>query len=177
MMGFFPRPAAWFSALALTVFAGLLGTTMSWFYRAGAQVFFEAPRLAGFAFFLGVLSPIVLIAFGNHAMHRALDRIAKRHGSRGAESRQTWLPGLMSWWAGLYGWLVLMLSAWMSVTIVMMIHPRSSFFAFYNLFRLDSGLASVLSIPTAVFVLLGATLYQVEARVRDRIAAGPDSTT
>jgi hypothetical protein len=171
MKGIFPRPAAWFSALALTVFAGLLGTTMSWFYRAGAQVFFEAPRLAGFAFFLGVLSPIVLIAFGNHTMHRVLDRMGKRETSRGA------LPRLMSWWAGLYGWLVLMLSAWTSVTIVMMIHPQSSFFAFYNLFRLDSGVASVLSIPTIVFVVLGAMLYQVEARVRDRVAAGPDSTT
>jgi hypothetical protein len=171
MKGIFPRPAAWFSALALTVFAGLLGTTMSWFYRAGAQVFFEAPRLAGFAFFLGVLSPIVLIAFGNHTMHRVLDRMGKREMARGA------LPGLMSWWAGLYGWLVLMLSAWTSVTIVMMIHPQSSFFAFYNLFRLDSGVASVLSIPTVVFVVLGAMLYQVEARVRDRVAAGPDSTT
>lgn len=171
MKGMFPRPAAWFSALALTVFAGLLGTTMSWFYRAGATVFFEAPRLAGFAFFLGVLSPIALVAFGNHTMHRVLDRIGKRQTSRGA------LPGLMSWWAGLYSWLVLMLSAWCSVTIVMMIHPQSSFFAFYNLFRLDSGLASVLSIPTVVFLVLGATLYQVEARVRDRIAAGPDSTT
>jgi hypothetical protein len=167
----FPRPAAWFSALALTVFAGLLGTTMSWFYRAGAQVFFEAPRLAGFAFFLGVLSPIVLIAFGNHTMHRVLDRMAKRDkGARGA------LPGLMSWWAGLFGWLVLMLAAWVSVTIVMMIHPQSSFLALYNLFRLDSGLASVLSIPTVVFVIVGASLYQLEARVRDRIAAGPDST-
>ena len=78
MKGMFPRPAAWFSALALTVFAGLLGTTMSWFYRAGATMLFEAPRLAGFAFFLGVLSPIVLVAFGNHTMHRVLDRIGSR---------------------------------------------------------------------------------------------------
>ena len=144
---------------------------MSWFYRAGATMLFEAPRLAGFAFFLGVLSPIVLVAFGNHTMHRVLDRIGSRQTSRGT------LPGLMSWWAGLFSWLVLMLSAWCSVTIVMMIHPQSSFFAFYNLFRLDSGLASVLSIPSVVFIVLGATLYQIEARVRDRIAAGPDSTT
>src|SRR5690349_14335714 len=103
MKGIFPRPAAWFSALALTVFAGLLGTTMSWFYRAGAQVFFEAPRIAGLAFFLGVMSPIVLIAFGNHTMHRVLDRMGKKQTSRGAESRRSGLPGLMSWWAGLFG--------------------------------------------------------------------------
>lgn len=170
MKAILPRLAAWFSAFALTVFAGLLGTTMSWFYRAGAQLFFDTPRLSGLAFFIGLVSPIVLIAFGNHTMHRVLDRMGERKTSRGA------LPGLMSWWAGLFGWLVLMLATWTSITLVMVIHPQSSFYAFYNLFRLDSGLASVLSIPTVVFVVLGAALYQVEARVRDRIAAGPDST-
>ena len=170
--GFFPRPSAWLSALALTVFAGVFGTMMSWFYGAGiAAAAYETPRLSGIFFFFGLTSPIFFIAFGNHAMHRVMDRIGKRPSSRGA------LPGLMSWWAGLYGWLVLMLATYTSVMLVMVIHPQSTFYAFANLFRLDSGLASVLSIPTFVFVVLGAVLFQVEARVRDKIAAGPDSTT
>jgi len=171
MKRWFPRPAAWLSAVALTVFAGLLGTTMSWFYGAGASTLFEAPRVSAIFFFFGFTSPIFLIAFGNHAMHRVLDAMAKRASSRGL------MPGLMSWWAGLYGWLVLMLAAWTSVMLVMMVHPESTFYAFANVFRIDSGLTSILSIPTFVFIGLGAFLFQVEARVKDKIAAGPDSTT
>ena len=62
------------------------------------------------------LALIFVIAFGNNVMHKMLDRFAKRKTPRG------WMPGLMSWWAGLYSWGVLMLSAWFSVGAVLVVH-------------------------------------------------------
>jgi hypothetical protein len=169
MKAFFPRASAWLSALALVVFAGALGGVMTWMYKAAAFVA-AAPRVSAFFVLLGVVSPIVVVAFGNHFFHLVLDRWAGRKAPRG------WAPGLMSWWTGLYAWLVLSLSMFTSVFIAMMISPRSNIFAFFELFTFDSNLASVLSVPTVVFFLVAAFLFQVERRVRDKMAAGPDST-
>jgi hypothetical protein len=158
------------SAFALAVFAGLLTTVVRFFWTTGFSLMGETPRFGALFFTLGLVAPIFVIAFGNHLMHRILDRIAKRTTPRG------FWPGLMSWWSGLYSWGVLMLSAWLSIGIVAFVYPRASFAGYMNLFGLDSGLASVLSIPTIVFVVTAAFLFQFERRVRDRIAAGPDST-
>jgi len=165
----FPRPAAWLSALALVVFAGGLGGVMSWMYKAAAWTS-SAPRVSAFFVLLGIVSPILVVAFGNHFFHLLLDRWAGRKASRGLT------PGLMSWWSGLYAWFVLGLAGLTSVCIALMISPQSNVLAFLNLFTLDSNLASVLSVPTVVFFLAAAVLFQVERRVREKMAAGPDST-
>ena len=171
MKSVFPRAGAWMSAFALAVFTGLLTAVVRFFWTAGfSMMLSDAPRLGALMWTVGLVSPIFVIAFGNNVMHKILDRVAKRKTPRG------WMPGLMSWWAGLYSWGVLMLSAWFSVGAVLVVHPQASFLAYYNLFRLDSGLASLLSIPTIVFVITAAFLFQFERRVRDRMAAGPDST-
>jgi len=167
----FPRAAAWLSALALAVFAGLLTAVVRFFWTTGFSLMLaDVPRLGALLWTVGLVSPIFVIAFGNNVMHRVMDRMAKRKTPR------SWMPGLMSWWAGLYSWGALMLSAWFSVGAVLVVHPQASFSAYFNLFRLDSGLASILSVPTIVFIATAAFLFQVERRVRDRMAAGPDSS-
>jgi hypothetical protein len=166
----FPRGTAWLSALALTVFAGLIGTTMSFFARVGASLWYDVPRIAAVAWIFAFLSPIFLIAFGSHLMHKVVDRLQKRKAPRGM------MPGLMAWWTGLYGWLVLALASWTSVGVMMVIHPQSSLAGLFALFRVDASLASILSVPTIVFFLLAAFLFQVERAVRTKMAAAPDST-
>ncbi len=171
MKSVFPRAGAWMSAFALAVFTGLLTAIVRFFWTTGfAMMVANAPRIGALLWTVGLISPIFVIAFGNNVMHKVLDRIAKRKTPR------RWMPGLMSFWAGLYSWGVLMLSAWFSVGVVLVIHPQGSLHAYINLFRLDSGLASLLSIPTIVFIVTAAFLFQFERRVRERIAAGPDST-
>ena len=100
-----------------------------------------------------------------------MDRLAKRRTPRGA------MPGLMSWWAGLCGWLVLTLSTWTSIFIVLAIHPQSTLSGFFSLFSYRASAASIISVPTVVWFLMAAFLFQVEQRVRDKVASGPDSTT
>lgn len=171
MKNVFPRGGAWLSAIALLVFTGTLSTVMRWCYGASFSLWWSTPRLGALVGLLGVLSPILLIAFGNHFMHLVLDKLAKRASPRGA------MPGLMSWWAGLYGWLVLMLATWTSLFLVLVIHPQSTLSGFFSLFSYDASLASVISVPTIVWFFMAAILFQVERRVRDKMAAGPDSTT
>jgi hypothetical protein len=132
----FPRGAAWLSAFALTVFTGLLVTTMSWFYRAAFSTWSDTPRIGAFLAFVGFLSPIAVVAISNHGLHVVLDKLAKRRGSRGV------MPGLMSFWAGLYSWLVLVLASVTSVLLTIVVHPGASFQGFAAMFRLDSGLRS-----------------------------------
>lgn len=170
-MKLFPRGAAWLSALALLLFTGLIASVMRFFFfHATMSLFANAPRVAAFASLVGLLFPIVAIAFGSQLLHVVLDRFAGRKTSRGV-----W-PGLMSWWAGLFGWLVLALASWTSVLVVLVIHPQSSFGAFAGMFTYDSSLAEIISIPTVVWIVIAAFLFQVERLVRDKIAAGPDST-
>jgi hypothetical protein len=166
----FPRGAAWLSAFALAVFTGLLVTTMSWFYRAAFVVWTDTPRIGALLAFVGFVSPIGVVAISNHGLHIALDKLAKRRGSRGL------VPGLMSWWAGLYAWLVLVLSTVSAVSLMLVIYPSASFYGFANLFRLDSGLTSILSIPTILFIGIAAFMFQLERRVRAKLSEGPDST-
>lgn len=170
-MKLLPRGAAWLSALALLLFTGLIATVSRFFFfGAAASVFNQSPRLAGLTTLFGVLFPIVAIAFGSQVLHVVLDKFAGRKVARG------WKPGLMSWWAGLFGWLVLALASMTSVLVVMVIHPQSSFGAFVGMFGMNSSLAELISVPTIVWLAIAAFMYQFERNVRDRIAAGPDST-
>src|SRR4051794_27363144 len=109
----FPRAAAWLSAAALAIFAGLLATTMSFFYNASFAVWRDTPRLGALLALAGFLSPIAVVALANHGLHIALDKLAKRRISRGI------VPGLTSWWAGLQAWLVLVLASVAAVSLTL----------------------------------------------------------
>ncbi len=133
---------------------------------------------------LGVLLTIVVIAFANHYLNVLLDlyypdiTLPEMKGVGGL------VPGLISWWEGLYGLLVIILAMWVSDTILS-IFP---FLAFnYDLPNLDSSSSGRLFFwfylgillfthpiytPISrllIWIITAAYLYQFESAVRNHL--------
>lgn len=69
------------------------------------------------------LLPIFLIAFLHHLLHRALDQFFPESRIPGTEGIRGFFPGLMSWWKGLFGWLVNSLSSLIAFSLIWFLVP------------------------------------------------------
>ncbi|MGK7872733.1 MAG: hypothetical protein AB4426_05290 [Xenococcaceae cyanobacterium] len=163
-----PSPNSWMSAivLALLMSALVFGGNIIWPLIQLLIGFL--PRLGIIVWFLAYISPIFLIAVAHHILHLFLDKYFPNTPSPEIGKVQGFIPGLMSWWEGLYGWLVIFLSMLVSNTILaFLFSPRTSP---YEL--LDLQWSIPVNIPTVRLLIWGITaayLYHFENSVRQRL--------
>jgi hypothetical protein len=122
-----------------------------------------SPRLAVLGGLAAWLSPIPLVAVGHRVVSAFLGRADPSAKDAGA----------MSAWAGLFAWLVLWLSSSVVVFVLLLINPpRPEPEQLVSAFAGMSGGAAILSVQTAVWIVVAAFLYEAERRMKKRVAAG-----
>lgn len=171
-----PNFASWMSAVFLLFLTGglALGVRLTW--QMAASVGQLSPRLGIFLAMVGLLLPISLIAIAHHLLHLFLDRFFPDSRSSELGTAKGFFPGLMSWWEGLYGWMVLILSTLISAGILGFLFYSPSRFSLWmvDLFTLlyswDKG-TNLLTIPAIVWIVVAACLYQFEHVVRQHLIA------
>ncbi len=158
-----PYPGAWLSAVLLLLLTGLItygGKTI-------AQMGFSLARLSpNFAILFGLLAmlmPIFVVAIAHHLLHLFLDRFFPDSQLSEQEKVKGIFPNLMSWWEGLYGWLVIVLTTLITVGLISSFASSTlSYNRLYSLLSAWDKTRHFFSIPTFIWIVIAAYLYQFE---------------
>ncbi|HEY8076757.1 MAG TPA: hypothetical protein VIF62_21675 [Labilithrix sp.] len=159
------HPSALVSAVLLYVLLAVLGALVAsivpWLLAFGE----EHPRLAALIWLGLVLSPVYSVATGHHVVHAVLDGVDP--GRR--KLRRGLLPGVPSWWAGVYGWLVTVMSTLVAAFLMSALFPPERRGLFESLASMVPHNASV-TVHTAIWIGCATLLYQFERVARAKAA-------
>jgi hypothetical protein len=161
-----PNLNAWMSALLLIVLAKGASYGFYFLYILLTLLLPLPAKSIYIIFSFLLISPIVLIAFVHHWLHLFLDRFFPENKSPEMANLEGWLPGLMSWWEGLFGWQVLAIAMLISSSIWVIFIPNASIsnFSWVWLWYI---LQKFLTIATLIQLIVSAYLYQFEYLVRN----------
>jgi hypothetical protein len=174
-----PTPRAWLNGFALVLLMTALQYGISYLWLLLSFLFPFLPDLPKLLFPLSVffqLLPIFLIAFLHHWLHRALDQFFPESRIPGTEGVQGFFPGLMSWWEGLFGWLVNSLSSLIAFSLIWFLVPFPTTINLWFTIA-NSEILPLLREPLFVFAqfMTAAYLYQFEYLVhRHLMTTGRD---
>lgn len=166
-----PYPSCWLKSLLLMIFLRVIIFVAEMFITLGyiTAIFANSPELLAIFGIIAFLSPILIITFTHHYLHLIFSRFISEIQAPEIGIVKGLIPKLMSWWEGLYGWLVITLStlvATLFCTIILpLFHlsyakPPESYTEFEQ---------QIIVIFGVVWLIQGALIYQIEYLVRHRI--------
>jgi len=163
----FPYPRSWMSAVFLSAIAGGLSTAATKIAEFGFYLSKNSPRLDFLFVIISILSPIFFIAVAHHWLNIIMDRVAP--DAQATQPTDIGLfPGMISWWEGLYGWLVITLSLIITIGILGFLFPYFNAVEFMiNWHKLDNFFTP----QTLFWVTVAAYFYQFEYLVRKRLSS------
>lgn len=154
------------SAILLTLLMGAIAITVNPISQPLSQFLLRHfPQLWLSLALLCTLLPILGIAFAHHWLNLFLDRFFPDPQASAMNTTEGFFPGLMSWWEGLYGWLVIFVSTILTLAIIFAFHTNSSQYTL--LYRIQALAVwddpkHLFSGPVIVRTIIAAMLYQVE---------------
>jgi hypothetical protein len=157
-----PHPISLISAVLLYVLLALLGAVavvaVQWLIDVGR----DSPRLAALGWLALLLSPAYSVAILHHIVHKVLDSLdpARRKHKTGI------LPSLESWYAGVYGWLVTVMSTMVATIVMAILFPPDRDEGFAQMLLAATPHNVGVSIHTLVWILVATGLYQLERAAR-----------
>ncbi len=171
-----PTPRFWVNAIALILL--MIGFQYAivylWVIISILAHLLPQPIFVKLAYLFSLLAqlfPIVLLAFVHHWLHRFLDSFFPESRLPETELATGVFPSFISWWSGLYGWVVNILSSVIAFGLIMLFSPSPDLLSVFTLFKTQG--QSLLIVPTLIRVLIAAYLYQFQYLVHQRlIAAG-----
>ncbi len=121
----FPYPSSWLKALIMTLFMRVIIFIVQNTGRLGYDIiyFVHSPELFFIFTILLILSPIPIISLTHHCLHLLISRFISEIQAPEIGRTQGLLPGIMSWWEGLYGWLVIAISTLISFLFYIILIP------------------------------------------------------
>jgi len=166
-----PNPNSWLSALVLIVLLGGFLAAIPWLMLLLQFISHFSPKLAISLWFCAYLSPIVFIAAIHHLSHKLLDRYFPQTRSPAMDKVEGWLPSLMSWWEGLYGWLAIVLALLVSNALLIVFSPTSPLANPHLLDFTATQMDGKFLLTTLVRLVCAAYLYHFESLVRQHFMA------
>jgi hypothetical protein len=167
----FPFPSSWLKAFILAIFMRVIIVVIQNTGELGYRIanFTKSPELFVIFAIMAILSPIVVISFTHHCLHLFISCFIPEIQALEIGKTQGLLPGIMSWWEGLYGWLVIILSKLIATCISIIFFPFSNlsyiqYLEYYIPF--NERLFVIFSI---FYLIIGALIYQLEYLVKRRV--------
>ncbi|WYL93351.1 MAG: hypothetical protein HEQ35_05315 [Gloeotrichia echinulata IR180] len=167
----FPYPSAWLKALILQLFLSLIIFSLKNYVNIGYRIayFAQSPELLVIVTIMLFLSPIPIISFTHHFLHLLISRFISEIQAPEIGKIQGLLPGLMSWWEGLYAWLVIAISTLVATFFSTILLP------FFNLSYLKKVEyytdfeKTIIVIFGVLYIFTAALIYQIEYLVKRRL--------
>ena len=159
-----PALRSWMSALLLLLLTGFLTYGATVVFNLGAWLGRISPNLSILVWVAALVTPIALIAIAHHILHLFLDRFFPDSKGDDRDSNPGFFPGLMSWWEGLYGWLVIVLSTLLTFGLIasFAVTHRDYYQTLVNLLSAWDKTRHFFSIPTLIWIVIAAYLYHFE---------------
>ncbi|MFB2921102.1 hypothetical protein [Aerosakkonema funiforme] len=166
-----PYPGAWMNAFVLYVLLRFISSGSKLFGDLGSFLgrFLQRPEHWVLSAVLAALAPILIIAFVHHWLYLFLDRFFPSIRSPEIGATRGFFPGLLSFWEGLYGWLVIAISTLISIGILALFYPF--FNPKYYDYLLYHWNGFVYGPAMVVWTIIAAYLYQFEHLVQRRMMA------
>lgn len=167
----FPYPTSWLKALILALFLRVIIFIIDSTSKVGYRIAYFVNSLELFVMFtiLLFLSPIIIISFTHHCLHLLLSRFIPEIQAPEIGKTQGFFPGIMSWWEGLYAWVVIVISTLIAIFL------STIFLPFFNITYTQS-LEYYINFHNKIVIIFGffyifaaALIYQIEYLVRQRI--------
>ncbi|MEH2277440.1 MAG: hypothetical protein V7K40_22290 [Nostoc sp.] len=170
----FPYPSSWLKALILTLFLRVIIFVVNNTGKFGYRIayFVNSPELFFIFTILLLLSPIPIISFTHHCLHLLIGRFIPEIQAPEIGRTQGLLPGIMSWWEGLYAWLVIAIStlitAFFSIILLSLFNPSYARpIEYYT--KMQNVNNNLILILVLFYISSGALTYQIEYLVKHRI--------
>ncbi|VEP17072.1 conserved hypothetical protein [Hyella patelloides LEGE 07179] len=121
-------------------------------------------------YFLLLLSPILIIAIFHNLLHIGFDLFFPDiQTPEMSAPKSIWFPGLLSWWEGLYGWLIIALVMIFSTVIGIVFFSPSYYWS--EMTDWWYGMKNFINPLMLIRLLSAAFLYQFEHLVRTHLIA------
>jgi len=167
----FPYPSSWLKAFILAVFLRVIIFVVEMTGKVGYRIadFANSIELLVIFIILSLLSPIPVITFTHHILHLFIARFMPVIQTREIGKLHGLIPGIISWWEGLYGWLVVVMSTLLAFLV------STIFLPLFNLNYAKSPdnytpFEKNIIVIFAIFWLTQAALiYQLEYLVKRRL--------
>lgn len=170
----FPYPTSWLKALVLNLFLSAIIFILKNPGKVGYRIvyFVRSPELLAIFTILLILSPIPIISLTHHCLHLLISRFMSEIQAPEIGKTQGLLPGIMSWWEGLYAWLVIAISTLIAALFSTILLP------FFNISYarqieyytpVENVNNNIILIFGVFYVSAGALIYQIEYLVKHRI--------
>ncbi|MBD2664163.1 hypothetical protein B6N60_03792 [Richelia sinica FACHB-800] len=167
----FPYPSSWLKTFILALFLRVIIFFIEHTGKVGFRVAYSSDslELAIIILILLILSPILLVAFTHHLLHVIISRFMPEIQAPEIGKCQGIYPGLISYWEGLYAWLVILISTLVSTlfaTILISIFniDLSDPVEFYTDFE-----ERIVAILAGIWMTTGALIYQIEFLFKRRL--------
>lgn len=167
----FPYPSSWLKAIILLLFLRVIIFVVETTGKVGYSIAYSAnsPELFVVVTIVTLLSPIPILALTHHVIHLFIGRLNSQIQAPEIGNQQGILPGIISLWEGLYGWLVLVVSTLLAMLTCTFLLP------FFNLSYLkpiqyytDSD-KNIIALFGLFWVIAGALIYQLEFLFKRRL--------
>jgi hypothetical protein len=175
MQTWIPNLRSWLSAIFLISVMAALQSASGYLWLIISWLIALLPSLESVLIVLALLSPIAVIAGLHHWLHRALDEFFPQSAIAEVATATGIFPGLISWWEGLYGWLVNYLALLISSAILSLLLPRADLHhlalseSVTDWISLVMQPQPILLAMIALRILIAAMFYHFEFAVRQRL--------
>ncbi|MGK7918003.1 MAG: hypothetical protein AB4038_21120 [Prochloraceae cyanobacterium] len=166
-----PNVNAWMSSILLVLLLQGISIFLKTIFPLEQFLIILPPKLRSILYVLTLLSPILIIAVAHHWLHFFLDRFFPETRSPELGKIEGFIPGLMSWWEGLYGWLAIYVSSFIItiVSIILFSSYNSTLDLFYDLLNWWDVIKGWFTLPNITRLVTISYLYQFENIVRNHL--------
>ncbi|MEH2223309.1 hypothetical protein [Nostoc sp.] len=169
----FPYPSSWLKALIMTLFMRVIIFIVQNTGKLGYDIiyFVHSPELFFIFTILLILSPIPIISLTHHCLHLLISRFISEIQAPEIGRTQGLLPGIMSWWEGLYAWLVIAISTLISFLFSIILIPlfNPNYDRQLEYYTQLENINNIILMFGLFYISAGALIYQIEYLVRHRI--------
>lgn len=167
----FPYPSSWLKAFILVLFLRVIIFIIEITGRIGYRLAYlaQSPDLLIMFLIVIILLPILIIAFTHHYLHLLINRFASEIQAPEIANIQGILPNLISWWEGIYGWVVIVISTLITVFFGILFLPVFNISYTQNIEYYTNLQENVRLIFGFFWLIQGALIYQFEYAFRQNL--------
>lgn len=160
----FPYPTAWLKALILVLIFPIVLYLIGVQDRTGSSMAYLSNNrsIVIISWLISIISPIPIIAFIHHFLHLSIGNLVPAIQAPEVGKVKGFTPKLISWWEGLYGWLVIVLSTLIASCLVHIFIPEQIIRGSITIDRISESNKLLISVFGTLLITAAALLYQFE---------------
>ncbi|TAE56713.1 MAG: hypothetical protein EAZ76_14450 [Nostocales cyanobacterium] len=167
----FPYPSSWLKAIVLALFLRVIAFVFTHTGEFGFKIanFTNSPDLLIIFAILAIISPIFVITFTHHIVHVIISQFFPSIQTPEIRKTKGFIPGIVSIWEGLYGWLVVYLSTLISSLLLIIFLPIPNINFYQPLEFYIEHQETLQVIIGTTWIINAALLYQIDFLFKQRL--------